>query len=670
MARYGESSTSKGTIPPEDWTVERSFDSADYLDGEPPRYATGKTKTEESDVSTTTKAVTEAVTEVLEASKRRGASRAVQLKRLPDGTFAPKGAGQVLTPGTRVLTPDGRAGAVKADGTVHVSKGGMNASKIKVKDVKFNSLADAAKAGALPSQRNASGAQQRADAAKTNASMTTAQRAANAAQAAVAGGLQPDGVVGRHSKSDVSVSHVRDMKLGDEYDAKVDGKTIRWRVVGHDPGKNGGAYAVIKAVSSDTDQVKVGDQTKIDGPINVKVARRGKSKPETAGESLNRHFGVGKPSRPVSAGQQKREASFNRARQFRDSGDPVTATLEPSAEKLDGIVVSVSADEVTFKDSTGKTRKIPHDKVRGIRKATGAKLVERIKSGTGGSGSKSDVGSTATRGGYKGDPSSTSQLGDHIALFQPGESRAINGFDVSRATGGGGWTVSKPGGFVRSGLSVAQAAAMVAKSDAGSASGKRKRKTQEAVADAVREVLEADGKNDGEGQKPPKARCPKCKQLVRPNAEGKCPNDGTAIGKVAAKITRNRRKAEEAEVGKPGTNWKQVSPEAKHKLRGILNHYKGMAHPFDTCVADNSKRFGPDRARRICAVVKDLNERTTKWRKGGKGKVSEAELDGALELLWEAIAPEDGEDGVQLVQEALIAQCEPLTAALLEGTVR
>lgn len=70
---------------------------------------------------------------------------------------------------------------------------------------------------------------------------------------------------------------------------------------------------------------------------------------------------------------------------------------------------------------------------------------------------------------------------------------------------------------------------------------------------------------------------------------------------------------------KPGTNWKQVTPAHKRKISSIVEHYMHEARPFDACVKDNRKRFG-DRAERVCAVVKDMGEKTTKWRKGGKGK--------------------------------------------------
>lgn len=73
-----------------------------------------------------------------------------------------------------------------------------------------------------------------------------------------------------------------------------------------------------------------------------------------------------------------------------------------------------------------------------------------------------------------------------------------------------------------------------------------------------------------------------------------------------------------AETGKPGTNFKQVTPGARKKLSGLMKFYAKKAHPFTACVRDNTKRFGPERAKKVCAVLKDLIKNTTKWRKGGK----------------------------------------------------
>jgi hypothetical protein len=57
-----------------------------------------------------------------------------------------------------------------------------------------------------------------------------------------------------------------------------------------------------------------------------------------------------------------------------------------------------------------------------------------------------------------------------------------------------------------------------------------------------------------------------------------------------------------------------VGPHARHQLRGILRYYAKKDHPFGTCVADNMKRFGPNRTERVCATVKDIIRGTTHWR--------------------------------------------------------
>lgn len=72
-----------------------------------------------------------------------------------------------------------------------------------------------------------------------------------------------------------------------------------------------------------------------------------------------------------------------------------------------------------------------------------------------------------------------------------------------------------------------------------------------------------------------------------------------------------------AETGKPGTNWKQVSPEHRKRLAGLLKFYAKKKHPFAACVRDNRKRFG-DRAENVCAVLKDMIRGTTRWRAGGE----------------------------------------------------
>lgn len=57
-----------------------------------------------------------------------------------------------------------------------------------------------------------------------------------------------------------------------------------------------------------------------------------------------------------------------------------------------------------------------------------------------------------------------------------------------------------------------------------------------------------------------------------------------------------------------------VGPDARHKLKGILQHYAKDPHPFTACVHDNMKRFGPGRTERVCAVLKDIIRGTTHWR--------------------------------------------------------
>jgi hypothetical protein len=100
--------------------------------------------------------------------------------------------------------------------------------------------------------------------------------------------------------------------------------------------------------------------------------------------------------------------------------------------------------------------------------------------------------------------------------------------------------------------------------------------------------------------------------------------------------------------GKPGTNWKQVSPEAKKRLKGLIAHYRKMPHPFRACVRDNTKRFGKDGAERVCAVLKDLIEKRTTWRKGGKKKhlselleMTDEQFDTEVFTFLESIGPEE-----------------------------
>jgi len=103
-----------------------------------------------------------------------------------------------------------------------------------------------------------------------------------------------------------------------------------------------------------------------------------------------------------------------------------------------------------------------------------------------------------------------------------------------------------------------------------------------------------------------------------------------------------------AEDTRPGTNWKQVSPGAKRKISPIVRHYMKSAHPFTECVRDNRKRFG-DRAEQVCAVVKDMGKRTTKWR----GNESE-QAERAINALIEAGQMTDGD--LEVIARQLVEQ--------------
>lgn len=69
-----------------------------------------------------------------------------------------------------------------------------------------------------------------------------------------------------------------------------------------------------------------------------------------------------------------------------------------------------------------------------------------------------------------------------------------------------------------------------------------------------------------------------------------------------------------------------VGPEARKKLKGLLDFYRKKPHPFAACVKDNTKRFGKDGAERVCATLKDIEQHDdTHWRKGG-GKIAKSDV--------------------------------------------
>ncbi len=80
-------------------------------------------------------------------------------------------------------------------------------------------------------------------------------------------------------------------------------------------------------------------------------------------------------------------------------------------------------------------------------------------------------------------------------------------------------------------------------------------------------------------------------------------------------------------------NYQRVTPGERKKLKGLMAYYAKKKHPFTECVRDNTKRFGKDRAERICAVLKDLIKGTTKWRgEEKKAHLSESTLRELFEI--------------------------------------
>lgn len=62
------------------------------------------------------------------------------------------------------------------------------------------------------------------------------------------------------------------------------------------------------------------------------------------------------------------------------------------------------------------------------------------------------------------------------------------------------------------------------------------------------------------------------------------------------------------------SNADRVGPDQRHQLRGLLRYYAKKEKPFTACVRDNTKRFGPGRVDKVCAVLKDIIRGTTHWR--------------------------------------------------------
>lgn len=58
-----------------------------------------------------------------------------------------------------------------------------------------------------------------------------------------------------------------------------------------------------------------------------------------------------------------------------------------------------------------------------------------------------------------------------------------------------------------------------------------------------------------------------------------------------------------------------VGLAARKHLQGLIDFYMKKPHPFEACVHDNTKRFGEEGAKRVCATLKDIGVGNTHWRK-------------------------------------------------------
>lgn len=59
-----------------------------------------------------------------------------------------------------------------------------------------------------------------------------------------------------------------------------------------------------------------------------------------------------------------------------------------------------------------------------------------------------------------------------------------------------------------------------------------------------------------------------------------------------------------------------ANPRKMGYLRFLLRHYAKSATPWRDCVSDNTKRFGPEKVKGLCGVLKDVIRQSTHWRHG------------------------------------------------------
>lgn len=113
------------------------------------------------------------------------------------------------------------------------------------------------------------------------------------------------------------------------------------------------------------------------------------------------------------------------------------------------------------------------------------------------------------------------------------------------------------------------------------------------------------------------------------------------------------------------------NPRSMGYLRFLLRHYAKSPTPWRDCVKDNTKRFGPEKVKGLCGVLKDTIRQTTYWRgKKGHSKVPDVgdpgyaigEADKGAAPPWhgghdlgEMAVPED----ICLIMQDLGKQCDP-----------
>jgi hypothetical protein len=91
-----------------------------------------------------------------------------------------------------------------------------------------------------------------------------------------------------------------------------------------------------------------------------------------------------------------------------------------------------------------------------------------------------------------------------------------------------------------------------------------------------------------------------------------------------------------------------VSARDLKKLKPLIKFYAKKPHPFRACVKDNEKRFGA-LVNKYCAIIKDLIEGNTKWRKGGNKSAKGTKL--SDETLFELFALDIPHDFITFLSE-------------------